>query len=291
MKRIDPHFTFILQGGIGNQLFQFFAGKYFSVNSGIPVKFDVTGLATKKMHENSDIRDFKFTSFDKFCYPPNFTKFRRTLDKGEFYLSRRLPEYGAFRNIIAINQVNYSSNPKITSGDKVIGYFQCSRYFINYQNLFGEIDWMASSLIDLTHESLNEISLAKNVVVHVRGGDFLSTQNSNLNLNRVYYEKALESLNLSENAKIFVFTDDFNHAELLLRGIPNLVFVNQKGLRASQVLLFMSRAKNLIISNSTLSYWAGIASNSRVVAPNRWLIDTPEVIDLYPSNWNIIRSD
>jgi hypothetical protein len=192
---------------------------------------------------------------------------------------------------VTINQVDYSGEIELNEGDKVIGYFQCNRYHKEYRNVFGEIDWIPSFSPKFEHENQSEISSTKNVIVHVRGGDFLRAQNSNLNLSRDYYENALKSLDLGKNAKIFVFTDDFNHADSLLRGIPNLVFVNQKELRASQVLFLMSTAKNLVVSNSTFSYWAAIASSARVVAPNRWLTNAPEVINLYPGDWDIISSN
>jgi len=291
VRIIDPHFTLLLQGGLGNQLFQFFAGKYFALQSGIPVKFGVRGLGSQSMHVNSDIRDFKFTSIDEFKYPADVTKCKRIVERGEFYLARKLPKYGAYRRIVTINQVDYSGEIDLNEGDRVIGYFQCNRYHNEYRNIFGEIDWTPSISPKFRHENQSEISFTENAIVHVRGGDFLSTQNSNLNLDRDYYEYALKSLDLAKNAKIFVFTDDFNHADLLLRGIPNMVFVNQKGLRASQVLLLMSTAKNVVVSNSTFSYWSAIASSARVVAPSRWLTNAPEVIHLYPSDWNIISNN
>ena len=291
MKKIDSRFTLILQGGLGNQLFQFFAGKYFSMKSGIPVLFDTRLLSSSKGHLNSDIQDFSFTKTEDFFNSRNSFKIRETLDRSEIFLAKRVPIYGALRQLVAIDEVHFSREIPINNCKKMIGYFQCRKYFEEYKRSVGEIDW-ATTVERMTPIQLQpEISSPNNIVLHVRGGDFLSHQSKGINLGIDFYRKGIRSLELGSNAKIFVFTDDFNHAMQLLHGIPNLEFVDQKGLRASEVLVSMSQAQNLIISNSTLSYWSAVASKARIIAPNRWLKIGPEVHQIYPRSWKIISID
>jgi len=287
----NSHFTVILQGGLGNQLFQFFAGRYFSMKSGIPVLFDAKGISSPKKHINSDIQDFGFTVSEEFLTSSGCLELRGTIDRAEIFFTKRVPRYGALRQINAVNDVHFSREIRVTSGEKLVGYFQCREYFEEYRKMVGDIDWSIRSERRTPIRIPTDITSRDNVVLHVRGGDFLKNQSQSINLGINYYRAAIQSFELGKNSQIFVFTDDYNHAIEQLKGIPNLEFVDQSGLRASEVMVFMSRAHNLVISNSTFSYWSATASEARIAAPSNWLKGAPEVHRIYPKNWTVISSN
>jgi hypothetical protein len=57
-------------------------------------------------------------------------------------------------------------------------------------------------------------------------------------------------------------------------------------------MILMSRASDLIISNSTFSWWSAYISNkeTNVVAPNKWFRDLEDPKMLIPEHWHQVDS-
>lgn len=119
----------------------------------------------------------------------------------------------------------------------------------------------------------------RELVVHVRGGDFLS---SNSTLGAAYYHAALNRLGMAPKDAA-VITDDPGHARRLLGEDIQLV-LNPGGHRhemtadhhrgGSFVLDFIQllRAQRIVLSNSSFAFWAAALNlvGARVVAPKYW---------------------
>jgi hypothetical protein len=119
----------------------------------------------------------------------------------------------------------------------------------------------------------------KDTLIHVRGGDFLS---SNSQLGRDYYQAALRRLELGIE-QVAVLTDDPSHVRRLLghdvqilsdgaQGRHDMTANHHRG--GSFVLDFIEllHAKRIILSNSSFAFWGAVLNvqHARVIAPRYW---------------------
>lgn len=125
-------------------------------------------------------------------------------------------------------------------------------------------------------------SAQDSIAIHARRGDYFSgdLESAYGLLGPSYYETG--SKLLAENAhmahpKIFIFTDDAKWANAMLT--PKLNFAAQVTIveqlameNSAQHLNTMSQFQNLVLSNSTFSWWAASlgASKAGVVSPKSW---------------------
>ena len=275
-------------GGLGNQLFQYFAGKYFSATNAVPVCFDVGWIDFQNPHLSSDIRDFNFTANDQFLSPSRFGKTQEKLMRMSEYFSKLTKDFAHLNKRIFISDVFYSGELTINQGTRIVGYFQNLKYYSEFISQNKSLDWSQKIQNEFTDKMIVDITQNRHILVHVRGRDFLSKKSPNVNLSRNYYDMAINILRSTAPQKIYVVTDDYIYASKVLEGIPNLNFLGQDNFRASDVFRLLKSAERLVISNSTLSYWAGIASTAQVVAPDRWLNGETGIKNVYPNDWQVI---
>ena len=80
------------------------------------------------------------------------------------------------------------------------------------------------------------------------------------------------NINMS-NVKIFVFTNDTEYASLVLPEQYTYNYVNNSEADGYMEVYLISKCKNLIIANSTFSWWGAYISDNDeklVVMPKKW---------------------
>lgn len=126
-----------------------------------------------------------------------------------------------------------------------------------------------------------EITNSNSVSLHIRGGDYLRSDNYFLGVcTPEYYEKAINLiLKKNKDAHFFVFTNDFPYAESILSSIKlgkkSFTLVKENNIYdQAQDLYLMSCCKHNIIANSTYSWWAAFLNTNKekiVVSPRNWV--------------------
>jgi hypothetical protein len=248
-----------LQGGLGNQLFQWAFGKSLSIDLNTELYLDLSFLY-------QDI--------------PGITK--RYLELNKFPLIQEKPidiEYNQPLYIIndntPIENINKNSNYYLN------GYFQKEKYFkhnkqiiLNYLNL----DSIKNNKFYEPIINCNSVSL------HVRRTDYLLHQNYHPVQDIQYYNNALNHMDNYD--KIFVFSDDIEWCKNNLK-YDNMVFVT--GHSNIEDLILMSYCKHNIIANSSFSWWSAWinqSNNKTVVAPKRWFgVQDNNSIGMIPDTW------
>ena len=126
---------------------------------------------------------------------------------------------------------------------------------------------------------LDRVSVAGSVGVHVRLGDFVGSKKMK-NLTADFYYSAIRALpSFDKTESVIVFSDEPEKARLLLGKEDKIRFSFVEESEASSPLghlLALSLCQNLVISNSTFSWWAAKLATSRgatVVAPSKWYRD------------------
>jgi hypothetical protein len=277
-----------LVGGVGNQLFQFFAGKSISQQLNLKPKFDYRWLDTLNYHQKSDIRDFKFTN-DEACV--HGKELNLLIEKSKTSLAHLSPTAARILKLNLKTTNSPEDIKKILSGYELRGYYQTPLFYLNYQENYKTIAWDLN-LTSIKYETTRKKLTSQNfIALHVRGADYLKFHNVYSQLSLDYYIKSLDVIQSSiGELPIYVFTDDFSYASKLLTSIKGLEFQDTNGMRASEVLKLMSFSKARVISNSTFSYWAAIASmNKLTIAPRDWYVNKTVSADFYPKDWIVIK--
>jgi hypothetical protein len=170
---------------------------------------------------------------------------------------------------------------------RISGYFQSYKYFSRIEVTLR--NWLISRLkITPGVRPIDQIGL------HVRLGDMANdakTRDYHGIITDTYVEKALTLLD-REIADLRLVTDSITD---MARELPRLYDkqpIILTGERPIDDFRILCEFRNLIISNSSFSWWAAWLSDAETVAPSAWF--TPHILsknpisDLIPSNWTTL---
>ncbi|CCN35030.1 putative WblA protein [Vibrio nigripulchritudo SO65] len=282
-----------LNGGLGNQMFQFALAFALKKKLNVAVKFDTELLDTNRTEFKLSLERFglivdKLTITEKFKYKGlESCKYRKicnwisnftTINIHKGYYKEK--ERGVYDRGIFDSNVKY-----------IDGYWQNQEYFndfrselLNKFNLNGKVSNHAI-------QYLKEITSVQNSVsIHVRRGDYLLLDVYR-NLTLDYYSEAIKLVRITNpDSKFFIFSNDINWCKSNFKSVDNAIFVDSTVDEFDDMFL-MSKCKTNIIANSTFSWWAAWLNNNSgkiVYCPKKWRNDTTEVHKGLPEGWNII---
>jgi hypothetical protein len=159
----------------------------------------------------------------------------------------------------------------------LVGYWQSERYFIDIADRIRADFTLREPRCDANARLLELAHSAGSVGLHVRRGDFVSLNDAAQvhGLCSVdYYRRAISLVrNRCPGCRFLVFSDDPEWARAALPLDPSAVFVTGNDPSPEQDLALMSACKHHIIANSSFSWWAG------------WLGYSPDQIVIAPSPW------
>jgi hypothetical protein len=290
----------ILFGGIGNQLFQYFAGQYLASKANAVLKVDSAFSQFGRSGHSDWIGETTLPGYISPSAPSQSLRYLKSLLKRRFreFLSRIIWDKETKLRIFHQHQSSASGydpqleqlKPPVT----IVGYFQTWRYFqaLREKNLVPEIGMKNPSrwFLDMTDQMESHGST---LGIHVRRGDYVGNTGIGT-LSVPYYEAAAEELR-SRGAKwdaIWIFSDDTERVENEFKGFltvkENLIFVKPPlESNAFESLLLLSRCPFLLIANSTFSWWAATLGNpdKAIACPSKWFAQMEDPQDLYPQNW------
>ena len=279
-------------GGIGNQLFCYFAGYSLARKFDYELSIDVSDIRKGRSVHNVSIESFrlpgKFISINEtflslFC--------KRIFN----YLNQKFSLNLGLNSNYHSKVIGYDPNlDKINGPAKLNGYFQTFKYFEGISKevlplkLKNESEWFKTTLKVLQESDF--------VSIHIRRGDYEKlSQNYGL-LTESYYRRAIEKIDaLSINGRFVIFSDDIDKArEVLSELVTEETYwvVPPSNVSPAESLILMSHATANIIANSTFSWW-GAALNTKkspVIAPSKWFRNMEDPQDLYPPEWHLIES-
>lgn len=285
-----------LNGGLGNQLFQYAAGRMLSVLHGTSIKLDLT------VFEYHKLRHYSLGAFhiqESFAAPEEITEAQREIRKGAGRNKRplwrrfnRRREWTAFREEYL---GPYDAGILETSKNVYLdGYWQSEKYFADIQDLIRREFIVRYEQDSQSTKIAEEIVRTDSVSVHFRGADYLSdpaTYHTHGVCEPEYYEKSVRIIQGKiTSPHFFVFSDDPFWCENNLHFDDPVTFISHNsGQREYEDLRLMSLCKHNIIANSSFSWWGAWLNRNKskvVVAPKRWLSDPfYDTRDLIPKEW------
>jgi hypothetical protein len=289
-----------LIGGLGNQMFQYAAGRALSNRLDLPLKLDISRLKNDKLRSyrlhHLSIKEEFATAQDLESYNEPETQVERIYYRVKSFV---LPWH--LKQVIHERNSGYDEDfTKIRNDCLLKGYWQSENYFKTIEKVIRNEFCVNKKPDGINAELLSNINLCTSVSMHIRRGDYVTNPVTNKVhgfLGKGYYERAIKFFesNLSEPV-FFVFSDDIDWAREHIRTNYPLVFVDHNGERKDyEDLRLMKNCKYHIIANSSFSWWGawlGEYHNKEVIAPKKWF--TPKEmerrgnIDIVPERWMFI---
>lgn len=296
----------VLNGGLGNQLFQFAAALnikanrkiIFETNIGYPRKLS-TGYAA--IEGFTFAPDIDHSTLERSYIVSKITNYQlriglKSKARVRLFLALRL---GAlFQTVylrktlkVLINRgVGFSEQEvSLTKNLLLVGYFQ------SYRNQSTEVlHFLKSALASRTGVELEALkhraAVDSPLIVHVRLGDYLNEPNFGIPSLKYYEEAILKTYNPEKHKAIWLFSDDIKSSldriPEPLRAITH-IFDEVDGSDLN-TLVAMTLGSDYVIANSSFSWWAARLSmneNASVAYPHPWFKNMDEPHHLVPTEW------
>jgi len=253
----------VLKGGLGNQLFQISTAicKAEKEDTGIAINYNFRHLVTQGNHPNN--------------YKDNLYK--------KIPTTQTAPDY-------IVREQGFAYTPLPNGKDMTLdGYFQSEKYFPNYREKLNKVFCFPDNIKEKINKSFAKLN-KKILGIHIRLGDFYKVHtNVHFVCTKNYYTNALKKFNLDEYV-VIVTTDE---PENFQRYLPtdNYILCNSKN--EIEDLYLLSQCDDLIISNSTFSWWGAYLGKAkkRVCVPEKWFAsDGPkDYQDIYNESWEKVE--
>jgi hypothetical protein len=288
-------------GGLGNQMFQYAAGRALAVQHGVPLFLDTSFM--KRISKHDTPRNFELDVFRihaTVIKPKNlpgnilFTQDRR-YGKTIRYLLYAIRYRRYKRDCIAvtseISMIGADEFPAIHPPAYLTGYWQSERYFKQIRQVllsdFALCNPLPSRLLKLA----DVIRQSASVALHIRRGDYAANPATNSvhgTCGKEYYVQAIADMKQRfPESKFFAFSDEpiWVHRNLAKLD-PSMQIIERNS--AHEDLYLMSQCKHHIIANSSFSWWgAWLCMNPEktVIAPKRWYVEMSRTADICPCEW------
>lgn len=287
-----------LQGGLGNQMFQYAFGRKVQEENGKKIVLDISDFEYDNLRKyslnNFSLND-KISIDDSGCYNKLYDRRTNILIKlgcnlFPNFCFKLFQKFGVYIwDFVGYKNFNIDSSKK---NIYLHGYWQSDKYFSSISDIIRKELKVKNKINHDNVELYEKIQSTNSVCVHIRRGDFLVAKNKLKVCSNEYFSKAMEIMeNKVDNHTFFIFSDDIKDVKQNFDFSPfNVVFVEKKN-KDYEELRLMYSCKHFIISNSTFSWWAQYLSDSEdkiVIAPSEWYTDG-RANDLLSNDWILLE--
>ena len=260
-----------LQGGLGNQMFQWAYGMCLSIKHNAPFYLDTSFYGNQFGCTPRNFSLGKFPNLD-FKLFQGWNTLSSNINPHQIRIIR---DDSVFREIDLHKNFFYYLE----------GYWGSEKYFKENGEVIRKCLSCDSNFIEKIKNSIYRDVFTRNVVsVHVRRTDYITSNGYHPVQPISYYKEALSFF--KEYDFLYVFSDDIEWCKKNLE-FDNLHFV--EGLEDIEDMWLMSLCKNNIIANSTFSWWGAWLNKNPdkiIVSPKKWL-GSPDIDEsnIIPESW------
>ena len=286
-----------LVGGLGNQMFQYAAGRALAHRNRTQLKLDVSAF------EQDPLRSYRLHCLNVVASIATTDEVVRLTKRGRGLwkrILRRIERYlpTCKRSVFADRSDRFDPDILRVRGSVYLaGYWQSEKYFKDIEPIIRQ-DFTIRDAPDPENQKLaHTIANTNSVSLHVRRGDYVSNP-------RILHKFGVCSLDYYRSAvariaeevddlHFFIFSDDIRWARDHLRWQYPMTFVAHNGVdKDYEDLRLMSLCRHHVTANSTFSWWgAWLCANPAkiVIAPKRWFKEPGrDTRDLIPDWWHRI---
>lgn len=289
----SPNFMIIakISGGLGNQIFQYAAGRSLAIANNCELKLDLSWFELFKLHNGYELSRFAIKA--EIANTNEVFQLVRYQSRWVKALRKRI----GLSNKAHFVEYGFSFCPdfmKLTQPVYIDGHWQSYKYFESISPIICTELEPINQLSDASLRIAEKITKVDAISVHVRRGDYLA----NKAINKVhgvievdYYMKAIQRIRKTiPSPHFFVFSDDLEWAINNLGLQDEGTFVSHnKGASSYEDMRLMNLCKHNIIANSSFSWWGAWLNQNKnkiVIYPKKWFNDpSKNISDLTPVTW------
>ena len=287
-----------LIGGLGNQMFQYAAGRSIAIKRRCEFKVDVSDFSGYHLHQGFELEKI-FNCQINLATNKDLTNMLglQGHQKIRTFLSRSSLSWLRVKEFIVEPHFEYWPELRSSPENSYFrGYWQSEKYFLDVVNELRSDFAFKSPMTAVNLELAKKIQSENSVSLHIRRGDYVQNPKANAvhgtcTLN--YYSEAMR-LMIDKVGKphIFIFSDDIDWVRKNLSIPTPHTFVYQNiGAESYRDMQLMSICKHNIIANSSFSWWGAWLNadpNKVVISPKKWFQNGNDIKDLIPSQWRSI---
>lgn len=287
-----------LNGGLGNQMFQYAVGRYLAIKLDATLVFDTSTYQNIKYRKTRrtlalnvfDVKINEASHEQLILLKPKCYKFlnavKMNLNLGGLQTTKYFIENGFEYNV---------NIEKVSNNCYLVGYWQSYRYFNVIETVIRSDFQFKQPIIGNNEILMGKIRESNSVGVHVRRGDYVKNSFHGLHgaLGLDYYQRAIEYIKeIIKDPTYFIFSDDpdWTKSNLIIDS-PCYYVSDNVGDKSYIDMQLMVSCKHLIIANSSFSWWAAWLNDrpsSIIIAPENWFNAeelNSRTVDLLPKNW------
>lgn len=285
-----------IYGGLGNQMFQYAAGRALSLCHGTELFLDLSSFEGDALHQGYELsKIFHCQSpVAKQSQIEGLLGFRRS-NFAKKVLRQTFAAWLRGRSFVVEPHFHFWDNFLSLPNDVyLVGYWQSEKYFSSIFDVIRADFEFSSPFSSKNVEISTEMSNLNSVSIHVRRGDYVTNSKTHAihgTCSQEYYLRAINYIvNNTKNAIFYFFSDDMSWVKKYLKTSYPCKYIehNTNGQSFNDMRL-MSFCKNHIIANSSFSWWGAWLGKNRkkiVVAPERWFhLPSINTQDVCPASW------
>jgi hypothetical protein len=284
-----------LLGGLGNQMFQYAAGRALALRNETALALDISGFESYGLHQGFELQRVFRGPFEV----ASDSDIRKVLGwqspAGIRRILARRPFARLFRTRLTV-EPHFQYWPGIQSLPRdsyLSGYWQSERYFADAATQI-RADFTFRLPLDKENAVLAEqIKQQDSVSLHVRRGDYASNPKTSAThglCSLEYYQAAIRHVaERVPQPRFYIFSDDIAWVRANLKiKLPCVHVQHNRRAESYNDMRLMSLCRHHIIANSSFSWWGAWldqGTDKIVVAPQQWFARQTDVRDLFPAGW------
>lgn len=274
-----------LLGGLGNQMFQYAAGRALSIRLNHPLRMDVSDFANYRLHQGFELSRLFAGSMEVASSEDmqSVLKWRATPVCKRLLLRNALVVFRGKQFVVEPYFHYWAGINEVPANVFLTGYWQSDKYFNLVEHIIRADFEFKLPMSDKNQAIAEEIEQCNSVSLHVRRGDYVQSTNV-LPLHALcsveYYRMAIQQIvERVQKPVFFIFSDDIDWVKNNLKIDFSCQFVDHNhGIESYNDMRLMSKCSHHIIANSSFSWWGA------------WLAQSTEQIVFYPKKWFNNRS-
>ncbi|MEX2006656.1 MAG: alpha-1,2-fucosyltransferase [Candidatus Saccharimonadales bacterium] len=284
----------LLKGGLGNQMFQYAAGRRLALKHGTKLFMDLSWF--KNVAQVDTKRVYELNCFN---IEENFID-RSSIVIAEAEQSLKVKVYRLTKGLLKprlrtfIEKAHHYDKQVLSLPDNTYldGFWQNEKYFTDIRRTLFD-DFTFKSKPDSKNKQLLEAITNSNAVsLHIRRGDYArnqATKDFHGLMGSDYYNKAVEIMaKKTKNPRFFIFSDepDWTKKNIKIKYPATYVSGNKAGFEDMRLMV---NCRHHITANSSFSWWGAWLNPSKdkiVIAPRRWFLDpSMSKAEIIPEKW------
>jgi len=288
-----------LNGGLGNQMFQYAAGRRLAVKNNTDLKIDTSALGRELLEGTP--REYNLHVFDiadNFATEKEIDSMKKRGDSFFALAKKKLGmKIGSYEGKSFVAEKHFHFDPEVLKlGDSkyLQGYWQSEKYFLDIENIIRKDFTVKIPPTETNQKMMDEINSQNSASLHIRRGDYVNdekTKKFHGICSLDYYIRGAKLIaEKNPDVRFFVFSDDIAWAKENLKLDFPMMFVDiNDDDHNYEDMRLMSKCRHHIIANSSFSWWGTWLNPNQekiVIAPKKWFNDANiDTSDLIPEKW------